>query len=119
MFAGMRWARLRVTFELPLRRGAWYRVQDLGPLQTVVEVNNWSLPVPSAFLQVVDTPPRRWTVVPRPVGAVRIPDSWKRYAVCPSCRERVQLERRPSAIQCPRCNGIFDVAWDDPDVSGP
>lgn len=116
--AGMRWARLRVDYELPLRWGAWYRVQDLGPLETVVEVNNSPVPVPSAFLQIVETPPRRWTVVPRPDDAVRIPETWKRYVVCPSCRERVQLERRPSAIQCPRCSGIFDVAWDDPDVSG-
>jgi hypothetical protein len=109
-----RWARLRVDLSLPLRRGAWYRIQDLGPLETVVEVNNSPLRIPSPFLQIVETPPRQWSVVQRPAGAVRMPRDWTRYAVCPSCRERVQLERRPSVIQCPRCNGTFAVAWDDP-----
>jgi len=112
--AGMRWARLRVDLKLPLRRGAWYRVHDLGALETAVEVNNTVVPVPSAFLQIVEAPPRKWTVVPRPAGAVRIPEEWTQYVVCPSCRERVQVERRPSAIQCPRCHGIFEVAWDEP-----
>ena len=114
----MRWARLRVDLNLPLRRGAWYRIHEFGPLQTVLDVNNRPLPVPSAFLQVVESPPRKWTVVPRPADAIRIPEKWTQYVVCPSCRERVQLERRPSAIQCPRCNGIFEVGWDDPKEGG-
>ena len=116
--AGMRWARLRVDLNLPLRRGAWYRIHEVGLLQTVLEVNHRPLRVPSAFLQLVETPPRKWTVVPRPAGAVRMPQNWRQYVVCPSCRERVQLERRPSAIQCPRCNGIFEVGWDQPHEAG-
>jgi hypothetical protein len=112
--AGMRWARLRVDLKLPMRRGAWYLIHDLSPLETLVEVNNTPLPVPSAFLQIVETPPRQWTVVPRPAGAVRIPETWTQYVVCPSCRERVQVERRPSVMQCRRCSGTFPVAWDEP-----
>jgi hypothetical protein len=87
-------------------------------LETVVEVNNTPLRIPSPFLQIVESPPRQWSVVPRPAGAVRIPQEWTRYGVCPSCRERVQLERRPSVIQCPRCGGTFDVAWDEPSDVG-
>jgi hypothetical protein len=105
---------LRVNLNLPMRRGAWYRIHDLGLLETVVEVHRSQLSVPSAFLQVVEIPPRKWTVVPRPAEAIRIPDKWTRYVVCPSCRERVQLERRPSVIQCPRCDGMFEVGWDEP-----
>jgi hypothetical protein len=112
--AGMRWARLRMDLKLPMRRGAWYRIQELGTLETIVEVNNAPLPVPSPYLQIVDTPPREWTVVPRPPGVLRIPEKWTRYFVCPSCQERVLVERRPSVMQCPRCNGTFDVAWDEP-----
>jgi hypothetical protein len=112
--AVMRWARLCVDLKLPMRRGAWYRIYDIGVLETVVEVNNSRLLLPSPFLQIVETPPRQWTVVPRPAGAIRIPARWTRYLVCPSCRERVLVERGPSVIQCPRCSGTFDVAWDEP-----
>ena len=112
--AGKRWARLRVDLDLPMRRGAWYRVRELSPLEAVIEINHTTLPVPSAFLVLADVPPRRWAVVPRPERAIRIPDSWARYGVCPSCRERVQLTRKPSAMQCPRCNSIFEVGWDEP-----
>src|SRR5437660_965718 len=84
--AGM-WARLRADLNVRLRRGAWYRITQLGPLQAVLEVRGRSLEVPSAFLQVVDSPPRTWSVVARPSDAVRLPPDWgDRYAVCPSCR---------------------------------
>jgi hypothetical protein len=112
--AGMRWARLRADLKLPMRRGAWYRIQEVHSLETILEVNNASLSVPSPFLQVVETPPRQWTVVPRPAGAVRIPERWTRYLVCPSCRERVLIEHGPSVLRCPRCHGTFEVAWDTP-----
>ena len=73
--AGMRWARLRVDLGLPMRRGAWYRINDLSPLEAVVEVNNTTFQVPSEFLQLADAPPRTWTVVPRPEGAIRMPET--------------------------------------------
>src|SRR5213082_1336475 len=45
------WARLAADLNIRLRRGAWYRITQLGPLQAVVEVRGRSLEVPSAFLQ--------------------------------------------------------------------
>ena len=110
---GMRWARLRVDLNLQMRRGAWYRIKDVGPLEAVVEVNRAALPVPAAFLQIVNAPPRRWTVVPRPRNAVRMPENWVRYAVCPSCRERAGLVRHPATMDCPRCKGSFEIGWDE------
>src|SRR5881397_559044 len=79
---GKHWARLQADLNCKLRRGAWYRVRELGPLEAVVEVKGKALPVPCAFLKVVEVPPRRWTIVPRPHDAVRYPASWgTRYAV--------------------------------------
>src|SRR5438128_846544 len=67
------WARLQADLNVRLRRGAWYRIKQLGPLQAVVEVRGRPLEVPSAFLQVVDSPPRTWSVVARPGDAGRLP----------------------------------------------
>ena len=112
---GLQWARLQADVNCQLRRGAWYRVLKLAPLEVLVDVNRKPLPVPRPFLQIAPTPPRRWTIVPRPKNAPRLPDSWGAgYGVCPSCRNRTQLEGRPSSIRCPRCNGLFEVAWDEP-----
>jgi len=111
--AGM-WARLRADLNVRLRRGAWYRITQLGPLQAVLEVRGRSLEVPSAFLQVVDSPPRTWSVVARPSDAVRLPQDWgDRYAVCPSCRGRQAIDGRPRAMACQRCGGDFKVTWPD------
>src|SRR6059058_4549506 len=92
------WARLQADLNVQLRRGAWYRITQLGPLQAVVEVRGQRLEVPSAFLQVVDSPPRTWSVVARPSDAVHLPRDWgDRYAVCPSCRGRPSIAWRPAA----------------------
>src|SRR5258708_26314466 len=97
--AGM-WGRLRSDLNLKLRRGALYRITRLDPLQAVLEVGGRLLEVPSAFLQVIERPPRRWTVVPRPNDAVHLPaDCGDRYAVCPSCRERQSVPRRPRPME--------------------
>src|SRR4051812_11661098 len=109
----MRWARLKVDLNLQLRRGAWYPIGDVGALQATVQVNKIPLPIPSAFLQIVETPPRKWTVVPRPASARSLPRDWKHYAVCPSCGARAPLERRPAMMQCRRCQGSFEVGWDE------
>jgi hypothetical protein len=106
------WARLQADLNLKLRRGAWYRIAQLGPLQAVLEVGGRLLQVPSAFLQVIERPPRKWSVVPRPDDAVHLPENWgDRYAVCPSCRARQPLAGRPRRMRCGRCRGDFDVAW--------
>jgi len=107
------WARLTADLNVRLRRGAWYRITQLGPLQAIVEVRGRSLEVPSAFLQVIDSPPRTWSVVARPSDAVRLPPrAWgDRYAVCPSCRGRQAIDGRPRTMACQRCGGEFKVAW--------
>jgi hypothetical protein len=108
-----KWARLRADLNLRLRRGAWYRIARLDPLQAVVEVRGGrSLAVPAAFLQVIDGPPRQWSIVRRPSDAVRVPEHWgDRYAVCPSCNGRQPVSGRPRRMACERCRGEFDVAW--------
>ena len=112
--AGM-WARLQADLNVKLRRGAWYRITQLDPLQAVLEVGGRLLEVPSAFLQVIERPPRKWTVVARPHDAVRLPPGCvDRYAVCPSCRERQSLAGRPRRMSCRRCDGDFEVAWSEP-----
>ena len=109
--AGM-WARVRADLNIELRRGAWYRITQLGPLQAVVDIRGKALQVPSAFLQVVDRPPRAWSIVARPNDAVRLPLDWgDRYAVCPSCRARQPIYGRPSRMVCQRCGGEFKVNW--------
>ena len=57
--AGM-WARLQADLNVKLRRGAWYRITRLDPLKAVLEVGGRLLEIPSAFLQVIERPPRRW-----------------------------------------------------------
>jgi hypothetical protein len=111
---GMQWARLQTDLNVRLRRGAWYRIRELGPLQSLVEVRGQPVRVPSAFLQIVDSPPRRWTIVTRPSDAVRLPMSWgDRYAVCPSCRDRQPIDGRPTNLRCRRCKGTFEVGWNE------
>ena len=107
------WARLQADLNIRLRRGAWYRITQLGPLQAVVEVRGRPLAVPSAFLQVVESPPRTWSVVARPSDAVRLPREWDRYAVCPSCRARQAIDGRPRVMACQRCSGELRVTWSD------
>src|SRR5207249_1862993 len=57
------WARLQADLNVKLRRGAWYRITRLDPLRAVLEVGGRLLEIPSAFLQVIERPPRRWSVV--------------------------------------------------------
>jgi hypothetical protein len=112
--AGMRWGRLQVDISCQLRRGAWYRVTQLAPLKVILDVNRKLLAVPNFLLEVISTPPRRWTVVPRPRNARVLPAGWgAQYAVCPSCRERAALRGRPLRMECWRCKTEFDVAWDE------
>ena len=98
-----------------LRRGAWYRVMDVDGLDATVDIGRKPHSVPSFLLQIVAAPPRRWTVVPRPARAVHLPREWKRYGVCPSCRERAPLPVRdePRRMTCMRCRGAFEVAWSE------
>ncbi|MGH7530982.1 MAG: hypothetical protein ACREMN_11415 [Gemmatimonadales bacterium] len=96
-----------------LRRGAWYRLIRVDGLGAVVDVNRQAVPVVRAFLQVSKTPPRRWTVVPRPRDVPARVQVGSHYAVCPSCRDRVPLRGRPSRMTCDRCRVDFAVDWDE------
>ena len=109
------WARVRGGVNVRLRRGAWYEVVSLTPEQAVVDVNAQRLSVDRGVLQIVPLRPQNWSVVPRPADAVNLPVSWgATYAVCPTCRHRAPLRGQPTEMRCPKCNGVFPVAWDDP-----
>lgn len=109
----MVWARLQADLNCNLRRGAWYRLIKADDLAAVVDVRGRAVPVVRALLQVSSTPPRKWTVVPRPRNAPRAPGSGAHYAVCPACRERVSLQGRPSRMLCVRCSVEYAVDWDE------
>src|SRR2546422_4949329 len=81
----------------------------------VTGVQTCALPiVPWPAVEVTESLPSRWTVVPRPANAVMIPATWgAHYAVCPRCRHRAPLQGRPETMQCPRCGKLSPVAWDE------
>jgi len=117
--AGMRWARLQEDVDCKMRRGAWYRVTQVTGLKAIVEVNRQPLAVPSYAIEIVATPPRCWTVVPLPRRASRLAtELGPRYGVCPSCRHRARLEQRARAMTCTRCQGRFEIAWDENYLAG-
>ncbi|HYK83105.1 MAG TPA: hypothetical protein VEU55_08150 [Gemmatimonadales bacterium] len=110
----LRWGRVKAETDYPVRRGAWYRVSSLPPGEVVLDVNRKPLALPRSFIELVATPPRRWTVVPRPAKAPRLPEGWgDQYVVCPSCRHRSPVHGAPQTMRCPRCYGLFLVAWDE------
>ena len=94
-----RWARLVVDVRNGLRRGAWYPVLSVGREETVVVVRHHPMILPHDCLEIVDTRPRRWSVVA----------SGAPYAVCPSCADRVPLHHLPNQLQCSRCHQWFEV----------
>jgi len=113
------YARLDTDVNCELRRGAWYRVLRLAQLEAVLDVARREVSVPREYLQIRPTPPQRWTVVPRPRDAQRVPESWGgRYGVCPNCRARSPLVGRPPKLRCDRCNGLYDVAWEEAYLEG-
>ena len=84
------WARVRARAECPLRRGAWYRVVDLTPVEAYLDVNHRLLHIPRAFVQVLPLRPPLWSIVAGPrsgdgAGAPRV------YGVCPSCCSRTPI----------------------------
>ncbi len=108
------WARTRVRTSRQMRRGAWYRVVRLGPVDGILEVNARPISVPRAFLQILPFRPRMWSVVPRVATAARPPLSWgSTYGVCPSCSARSPLGQYSLTVCCLSCRGLFPVAWVD------
>ncbi len=111
---GFQFGRLKLEGPYPLRRGAWYRVTNVTPEAVVFEVNRRAVTVPRSLVEVVGGPPRLWTIVPRPVNAVRVPANWGWwYAVCPSCKHRSALNTAPQTMRCPRCKGVFRFAREE------
>ena len=112
--AGMHWGRLQADVNCRLRRGAWYRILRVAPLEAVVDVNRRPIAVPRYLIEITSNPPRRWTIVPTPKAARRVfAEFGEAYAVCPSCRHRMALKGRPRRMQCSGCKYDFDVAWDE------
>jgi hypothetical protein len=112
--SALQWARLNADLNVRLRRGAWYRVLELRPLEAVLDVRGGRVTVPRPFLEIVGTPPRRWTVVAELRDASQVPPAWGgRYAVCPNCRERQPLERRSNDMRCQRCAGLYEISWNE------
>ena len=108
------WARLKTEGPYPLRRGAWYPVTEFKQDVVRLDVHWEPVTVPRSAIEIVDTRPLRWTVVPRPRKAVRLPESWgPRYGVCPNCGNRSSLETTPLAMGCQQCEGLFPVAWEE------
>ena len=108
------WARVTVDGPYRLRRGAWYAVSAIVGGEVLIRVHkNWAH-VPLAAVEVSETPPSHWTVVPRPANAVMLPETWgPNYGVCPRCQHRASLERAPQTMRCPQCAGLFAVGWDE------
>jgi len=79
----------------------------------VVDVKGTPVAVVRAFLQMSSSPPRKWTVVPRPQNVPRSIEMGTHYAVCPSCRDRVSLRGRPGRMMCGRCSVEFAVDWEE------
>ena len=108
------WARLKADVKSPLRRGAWYRILKLTPADAILDVRGKPVGVRRGDLQLSPTPALRWSVVTSPKDSPRFPKSWgPRYAVCPNCRERARLEGQPAGMRCHRCNGFFEIAWNE------
>lgn len=114
MLPRQQWARSRVRTGRPLRRGAWYRVVSASSLECILEVNGEPVSVPRALLLVLPFRPTLWSVVPRLKRAPQPPPGWgATYGVCPRCSARAQLERHAVEAWCPRCRGLFAIAWTD------
>ena len=108
------WARTRVRTSRQVRRGAWYRVISLSPLEGILEVNGMPVAVPRSFLLVLPFRPALWSVVPRLKRAALPPLSWgPTYGVCPTCSARAPLGRHAVDARCPGCRGLYAIAWSD------
>ena len=113
------WARLKSEGPYPMRRGGWYPVDEFAKEHVLLDVYWAPVTVPRSALEIVPTRPLRWTVVPRPRKALRMPESWgPQYAVCPNCGNRSSLEAAPQEMGCQQCEGLFAIAWDEKYLGG-
>src|SRR5256884_3182147 len=100
--------------KFALRKGAWYRILKLTSTEVVLDVRGKPLSAPRGQLQLSSEPALRWSVVPSPKHTARFPATWgASYAVFPNCRDRAKLEGHPASMRCQRCNGSFEIAWNE------
>src|SRR5881397_1896152 len=76
------WARLKADYGCPLRRGAWYRVVSVSPLEAVVDVEQRAVLLPREYLEIVPTRPTRWTVVREVERSPRMPSEMRSGTPC-------------------------------------
>ena len=87
---------------------------SLGAEEAVLDVDNAPVRIARTNLELQEARPNRWTIVPRPRGAEKVPESWGEfYAVCPNCAARAPVGRPPGEKRCTRCEQSFEVAWDE------
>ena len=111
----LRWARLRVETRCNLRRGAWYRVVEVGDAEVLININGKPQAVSRDLVEVQDALPKRWTVVRSSIPARGLsPVTREGYVVCPRCRHRAPMPAKTTAsLRCPRCNETSEIAWDE------
>lgn len=97
-----------------MRRGAWYVVAEFQPQQVVLDVLWEPVSIPQSEVDIVDERPVKWTAVPRPRDAIKLPESWgNEYGVCPNCGNRASLASAPRDLRCMQCEGYFPVNWEE------
>jgi len=96
-----RWGRLTASVRSRLRRGAWYPVLSLSPEEVVLDVHHRSTIVPRYLIEVRESIPMNWSIVPTQWGGP--------YLVCPRCAERVRVRELPHHEFCVRCRQQFEV----------
>lgn len=112
------WARCRPGTADILRRGAWYPVRErTREGGVIVDMGDRHVFLAEAQVYLRSTPPDRWCVVRRSdVFRERTPEGGGvpgRYAVCPACRHRQDMdEGRPAALACARCGVTSAVDYD-------
>jgi hypothetical protein len=117
--ASEHWARLSQDKACGLRRGAWYRVVGAEQDSVVLAAGGGEIPVSRDVLEFMSSRPAMWSVVERNRGSISLQGRWgRRYAVCPSCRQRQSLTGRPRTLRREKCNDLFEVSWDKPFIVG-
>lgn len=112
------WARATSRTADTLRRGAWYPIVEKTPdgQVVVVQVDNRPVRVSRVDVEVRVDPPSLWCVVNR-AGVMRPTFGGQaplpKYAVCPHCRERQDLDGQPASLMCQRCKKESGVDWSD------
>ncbi len=113
------WARLSQDVDCGLRRGAWYRTASVTSTEVLLFVGGKQRSFSRETMEITAEQPSRWTVVVGLSNSRTIPARWSRgYTVCPGCRMRQLPLGRPRVLRCERCNGLFDVAWDEGYLAG-